>query len=224
MKLLLIPTLVSLLGFSCPGGGQTIEPDLGGDKPITVYFLLGFLDEYRGRSIVEGSALVEKFGCDEQKEAELFLEYLRRLTAEQQIRTEIEVQTRQECLVSYSSREVARFLNSFYRYELSDEVKSIGDDGTYERTANAFTTMEAFPASCRECKLAYLSGAYTRYGVDDSFWFANSQRKAALVAELLRDLGCRNVRIESSEGLIPQSNRVIFEPSPEVAEWLGREW
>jgi hypothetical protein len=224
MKLLLVVFLAALPGLSCYPGQETIEPDLSGDKATTVYFLLGSLDEYRGRQIVEGSAQVERFFCNEQDEAELFLEYLRKLVEEQQLRTRIEVQTRQECLVSYSSREVARFLNSFYRYELTEGMQAIGDDGTYKRTAMVFTTMDVFPQSCRECKLAYLSGAYARYGAGDSFRFANSQRKAVLIADLLRDLGCTSVDIESSEGAIPQTNRVLFDPSPAVEEWFSRDW
>jgi hypothetical protein len=52
--------------------------------------------------------------------------------------------------------------------------------------------------------------------------FANAQQKAALIAALMNDLGCANVHVESTQGLIPQTNTIQFQPTPEVRAWLER--
>jgi hypothetical protein len=54
--------------------------------------------------------------------------------------------------------------------------------------------------------------------------FANSLKKAALISQLLDDLGARDVRVESTVGFIPQTNMVHFTPTPLIAEWLGQTW
>jgi hypothetical protein len=224
VKLFLVPLLIIFTSLSCSGAEETIKPDLKGEKAITVYFLLGFLDEYLGRNIVEGSDRVERFYCNEHDKAELFLKYLRKLTNEQDIKRQIRKETLQKCLISYHSRDVSRFINSFYWFELSDRRRALGDDGEYKRTARAYTSVQVFGQSCRRCKLAYLAGAYSRYGVGNSFRFANSYRKAALVSDLLVEFGCTKVHIESTQGLAPQINQVFFEPSPEIEEWFTRQW
>jgi len=112
-------------------------------------------------------------------------------------------------------------------------------DGSYRRTANASLGRQLFMRSGhgsgtgnglpdevfhRRRALAYLAGAWLRYRRGSDFGFANTQEKARLVAQLLADLGCRDVRLESTFGSIPQGNMVHFQPTKEVEDWLNRTW
>lgn len=47
---------------------------------------------------------------------------------------------------------------------------------------------------------------------------------AETVANLLSDLGCRNVRVEHTVGLIPGGTFIHFEPTKEVEQWLHKTW
>jgi hypothetical protein len=76
----------------------------------------------------------------------------------------------------------------------------------------------------RRRALAYLAGAWARFRHGPDFMFANAREKATLVAQLLTDLGCRRVRLESTFGLIPQGNAVHFQPTNEVKQWLEKAW
>ena len=150
------------------------------------------------------------------------------LAAEQGFDPAVREETIQRCLVVFYSKPIASRLNSCYRYKMTDQHLAQTPDGTYGRTANPsllasglFTRDEAF---FRRRALAYLAGAWARYGRDNAFVFANAHEKATLVAGLLMNLGCRHVRIESTAGTIPQANRVRFEPTEEVMEWLRKEW
>ena len=89
----------------------------------------------------------------------------------------------------------------------------------------------------REARLAYLAGAYWRFGCGssagaiarsccrspNSFVLFNAKHKAEVIAGLLMELGCEGVRVESTQGLIPQTNSVYFKPTEEVAGWLQWE-
>lgn len=76
----------------------------------------------------------------------------------------------------------------------------------------------------RRRALAYLAGAWVRYGRGSDFVLANAQDKAKLIAQLLTNLGCREVRLESTFGFIPQTNAVHFQPTEEVTQWLQKVW
>ena len=76
----------------------------------------------------------------------------------------------------------------------------------------------------RRRALAYVAGAWVRSGMGPDFAFANSYDKAALIARLLVDLGCRRVSVETMFGGAPQVNHVHFQPTEEVREWLARTW
>ena len=56
--------------------------DLKDGRGVTVFFVLGFLDEYLGRHIVEGDDLVEGFSCNETEKVPAFRRQLERLARE----------------------------------------------------------------------------------------------------------------------------------------------
>lgn len=63
-----------------------------------MFFLLGFLNEYNGRNIVEDSDLIEHFYCNEAAAAETFEAASRRLANEQGIDPQIRREKIQGCL------------------------------------------------------------------------------------------------------------------------------
>ena len=79
-----------------------------------------------------------------------------------------------------------------------------------------YVSASMFPTDRPQLKMAYVRGAYARFGRGNAIWFANAPHKAVVVAGLLRDLACTGVRVESTSGYTPQSNVVHFSPSAEV--------
>jgi hypothetical protein len=231
--------LGSRAGTPGPSGNGRCDFDLTGDKADTVFFVLGALDEYLGRYIVEDGDVVEHFYCNERDTAAAFRRQVAKLASEQRIDTHMREQSVQDCGVTYHSKAVADRLNSCYSYSARTGALVTGDDGTMRRFAEASlgiklfekegsgSTIEAgWPDSVfhRRRALAYLAGAWMRYHRDKDFVFANAQSKAALVAELLNRLGCHAIRIESTIGSIPQANIVHFEPTEEVRTWFAKAW
>jgi hypothetical protein len=223
-----------------PSSDGSCAFDLAGDKADTVFFVLGMLNEYNGRSLMEDGDRVETFYCNEAGKAQLFRRYIGKLAQEQDLDPTVREETIQKCLVVYYSRPIADRLNSCYRYKMTDQVMAHAPDGTYRRTANpSFAGAGLFArgsgrvvsknglsdeAYFRRRALAYLAGAWARYGRGGDFVFANAREKATLVSGLLLNLGCNNIRIEATVGTIPQANFVHFEPTGEVMEWIRKEW
>jgi len=218
-----------------PSSDGSCRFDLTGDKADTVFFVLGMLDEYNGRNLIEDDDRVERFYCNESGASRLFRRYIGTLAAEQGLDSAVRDETIETCLIVYHSTPIASRLNSCYRYTMTDQILAQAPDGTYRRTANPSLRASGLFARVggagsgstdeanRRRALAYLAGAWARYRRDGDFVFANAHDKAALVAALLTDLGCRNLRIESTIGFIPQTNRVRFEATDEVMAWLRKD-
>jgi hypothetical protein len=228
MKRFLLFLAIASVASSCHESVKRGDLDLKGQKGITIFFLLGSLDEYLGRHIIEGGDHVEGFYCSEQDKARIFRKYLEKLVKEQGIKTSITEEKRQECLTLFRSLELTELFNSFYEYKLTSGTTVQDRNGKWKKTATAFVTKSIFDGVGRDCKLAYLSGAYWRYGPGAmsgrSFRFANSYRKVDMIADLLREFGCRNVRVESDRRGIPASNTIAFKPTREVEEWFSKPW
>jgi hypothetical protein len=169
----------------------------------------------------------------------MFRRYLDELARDQGIDPTIRQETTQGCLVSYHSKALTDALNSCYRYTPSGSSWTVASDGTRRWLATGVLNDRLFytgsggtygrdglsdSAFYRTRALAYLSGAWTRYGEDQSFHFANADDKAKRIAQLLVDLGARNIRLESTYGLIPRTNWVHFEPTQQLLDWLQRPW
>jgi hypothetical protein len=201
--------------------------DLENGHGVTVFFILGFLDEYLGRHVVEGDDLVEVFYCNEGEKVIVFRRQLERLAQEQGLKAEIQQETIQRCLTKVRSAPLASALNAMYRKREAPPIEQSGTTdaaGRPRRLETLWADDQLFLGVDRDLKLAYVAGAYARYGTGDSMRFANSQHKVALLAALLKALGCSNVRTESTQGFIPQANTIYFDPSAELRKWLGRVW
>lgn len=212
--------------------------DLSGEKAVTVFRTLGMLSEYLGRDIVEGSDIVEGFGADERPVAEAFGRVGQRLATEQHL--EEPSLDESDGALTFHSRPMTERLNSCYSYDLSSGWRQQGPHGTMVRGTGGALPTESFrrggtvtldPAGgesndtlYRQRALAYVSGAWLRSHRGADFVFANNEKKSARIAGLLHGLGASRVTIESTVGLIPQTNMVHFTPTPLITEWLNQRW
>jgi hypothetical protein len=212
--------------------------DLSGLNEVTVFRTLGMLDEYLGRQIAEDSDLVEQFSESERPVAEAFRRVTTQLATEQGMQPPVLKDTTDH--IYFRSPALAERLNSCYSYTMTGGSLYEGPNGVMLRSTTGTLPTTLFKRSgevrmdpaggisdnvlYRRRALAYVSGAWRRHHRGADLVFANSQKKAALVSELLNDLGARHVTIESTVGLIPQANLVHFTPSPLIAEWLGQAW
>jgi hypothetical protein len=83
-----------------------------------------------------------------------------------------------------------------------------------------YVSASMFPADRPQLKMAYVRGAYARFGRGNAIGFANARHKALVLAARLRDLGCSDIRVESTSGYAPQTNVVHFSPSDDVRRFL----
>jgi hypothetical protein len=205
-------------------GDGACDFDLSGTKAETVFYVLGVLNDYNGRFIVDRGDHVEQLYCNEQALADEFGGRLERLSVEQGLAM-AERQQRQECLTGFRSAEIARRVDSCYQYELTDGMSVAAPNGPGRRHATTgtfnFGLLYGQPGPDRVRALAYLAGAWRRFGNDGAFRFANSSHKAEGIAHLLSALGCTDVSVEHTVGLIPGGWSVKFTPTTEVARRLG---
>lgn len=199
------------LTLACSARAAVPRLELAGVRGESAFFVLGMLQEYLGRHVVEGGDLVERFYCDEADRAATFAAALARFAADQGLDPRVERRIQQECLVSFHSRALADAINSFYDIELTDGVQSVGDDGEYHRTGRGFVSSERVAPHGAPAARAYLAGAYARFGDGDRFRFANAQHKAELVATLLREHGGHRIVVETTWDTIPRATTVHFE-------------
>ncbi len=236
MRRLILATLVPLLLFATSASAQENrnskqENALPGVKAI--YFILGCLDEYMGRAIIEKDADgVASFYSSEVQASQVFEKYLRLLVAEESIHTEIRKEISDGGHISFHSPELYQRINSMYPHSFENSHTMIkphkNPNGPYVRMVEAFISMDVFKGQDKAAKLSYLAGAYARYGFwgyDNRFAFrmTNAAHKIDLIAELLKEFGCSDVSHETSDPkAIPMSHTLKFAASPDVKEIFDR--
>jgi hypothetical protein len=218
-----------------PSSDGTCHFDLTGTHAIRVFFVLGMLNEYLERHIAEDDDLIEAFYPRETKEQDLFARELAALASEQHLDVNVPRSVLEQGHVEFRSVALAERINSCYRYRLSSELLALGADGWYRRTANATLDRRLFlvpgevprqseDAIDRSRALAYVAGAWVRYGASTPtpvFRFANAHKKARLLVELLRGLGCENVCLFTRSDVVPNGNAIYFQPTEELKRWLS---
>jgi len=200
------------------------------DKPAikALFFVLGYLDEYMGRSIVEKNVdIVERFCIADAHTSQLLEKYLKLLVTEEAINTKIRKEISDDGDVLLHSPELYQRVNSMYRYSFENShtwTKTSKDpNGPWVHMVQAFVSKDIFKGQDKAAKLSYLAGAYARYGHWDGnnrFYFstANAGHKIRLIAELLKELGCKDILHETSDpNALPVSNDLIFTASPEIS-------
>lgn len=187
------------------------------DKTAT-FFLLGMLDEYLGRLFYEEYPdRVEYFRS--KRKAKVFTGLLSEHAKLSGTDQAFELRKSRQGGLEVVSQGYAKMLNSYYSFESGEPNWTGAYPG--ERTASASLKLSAFQGADRSTELAFLAGAYCRYGSDHRYRFANSNGRVNLIVELLERVGCKNVRLETIEA-IPYMNTIEFEPTAELDEWLQR--
>jgi hypothetical protein len=221
-----------------PRSSGTCDFDLSGDKEVAVFRMLGMLDESLGRHIAEDSDVVERFYPSEAEIAAVFGHTIERVAREQQL--ESPRTATDDGFTSIRSKALTERINSCYAYEMTNGELFEGPNREMLRSTSASLSQVLFMRSGvttadpaggesdntfrRQRALAYLSGAWRRYQRGADFFFYAKREKAALVGQLLFNLGARQVTIESTLGLIPGGHMVHFTPTGQVREELDKPW
>ena len=180
-----------------------------GPRGVTVYKVLGFLNEYSGRLTLDDDDVVERFYGNERPKAEIFGVLLRELAQQQGISTKvITKEAGQDAAVTFRSPVLARALNRLY-LERQPGGFFDGPRGRIPLT-RLFVSSAMFAGVERQMKLAYISGAYCRYGRANAIGFANAKHKASVLAGLLREVGCKDVQLTSITDRVPNTNIITF--------------
>jgi hypothetical protein len=217
--------LACTIALSCHRALPSRPLDLADGHGARVFFVLGTLDEYTGRHVVEGDDRVEGFYCNESAKVPAFVHQLEQLAREQQLNASIRLEPRQDCLTVVRSAALADALNALYQKRDAPRIEhswTIDASGRKRRNETLWAGPELFRGVTRELKLAYVAGAYARYGQGEVLRFANARQKVALLVALLNELGCSNVRTESTQGFIPQTNTIHFDGCPDVRQSIDR--
>jgi hypothetical protein len=190
-------------------------------SPIAIFAVLGFLNEYAGRRVVQDGDLVESFYANETSQAKRFKQYLKRLIDEYHLDTTLRSEIVEQCIF-FHSLELTRLIDAYYLEHgltgtIPDGTSAYTEGAGFFRNHAGHISAAVFPAEDREARLSYLVGAHERYGEQNSFRFANAFHKVQLVQQLLYDVGCPKVVIVyPNPDRIPAIYRIAFEPTSEL--------
>jgi hypothetical protein len=209
---------LALLLATLPSAAFSSQPPSPDRRPAEpVYEALGFLNEYTGRFVTADSDTVEWFYPAEVDVAEMFRVLLSRVARDHGLPAEVRMSREEGGHTVLLSEALARLLNGMYLERRAREQPD-GSPTVYDlRVSDAmFASVE------RKIKIAYLAGAYRRYGRGNAIGFANAEHKAIVIERLLRDVGCTGVRRESIIGRVPNTNIVRFDRCQPLMDRVGR--
>ena len=200
----------------------------------TIFTVLGFLNEYGNRKIARCKEEVECFYPNEKVVADLFEIYLRRLADEHNLQTEIRREQKDTGHIYFYSEELNDLICSYYvENGLTDldsnEIPKFSDDKGCIHYGNGKIGESIFPAvkhpwrlTAEESdpRLAFLIGAYVRYGEENRFSFSNAYHKARLVEELLVQLGSIWLRFSRNMAGVPTLHEIEFEMTEEMKQYF----
>jgi hypothetical protein len=186
-------------------GGLVTE----GTKGVAVFKVLGFFDEYLGRQTFDGDDRIERFYPGEHAKADRLAALLAVMARQQgivpnMIRKEVDP----DRFVTFRSPVLAPALNRLYLER--------AEVGFFERPEGRIPLIRLnvsaamFAGATREMKIAYISGAYCRHGRSNAIGFANGGHKAVVLTQLLREIGCKDVKHSSITDRVPNTNVVTF--------------
>jgi hypothetical protein len=186
----------------------------------TMYHMLGMLDEYISRGNYWTGRpkpnLVEGFYPGETELADYFEALMLQFRDETPFPFDYSRETGDQGHHRFYSTELSELINSFYK-------GPNGYQGTLYR--------KVFCEASEEDMLAYIEGAYMRYGAsysilnDNYIDMANGTRKIVTIGYVLKTIGCDSVSVyvSSCEGCAPGISLVMFEPNQVVTDRLGIE-
>ena len=194
--------------------------DVSGTRGTAVFWVLGALNEYLGRrTFAGGGEDVETLFCNEDKFVPRFRNMLGRLVREQQLADDLSESTVQGWLVTFHSQALAVRIDQLYRDRRPTGM--FANPGRHELVA-LYVSRDILVTERREHVVAYLAGAYQRFGQGDSIVLANAEHKARLIAEWLAQIGATNVRHETLRETVPNGNVVSFRASPAIRRALSQ--
>jgi hypothetical protein len=178
----------------------------------SMYQLLGMLEEYISRfNYYTGEPhpdRVERFYTSEGDSADYFEELIQEYLQECQVPFEYTRAVGPQGII-FSSTDLSAIVNSFY-IKVTDHI------ATLDRNV--------FCEASEEDMLAYIEGAYMRYGIENEslIEMANAWLIMETVGYVLKELGCSHIAIfdTGATGAAPTVYAVIFEPSELVAHRL----
>lgn len=184
------------------------------------FVVLGMLNEYMGRQIIEGGSTVERFFVDERPLANIFAKYLasygQGLGADLGGISVVHANTGHAYV---ESTEMNTRVNALYRFEFEPDRFMTTPDGRKHRYANVALGIEDFPAkrsmlytsATMDSRFSYLYGVLLRFGQDGMIvQMANASPKIELIERLLEEVGVEWVEHRYTVGGAPTCNRVAF--------------
>ena len=198
----------------------------------TIFVVLGFLGDYMGRIVRQGKNLIEEFYPNEGEIADKFEKHLHDLIAEQSLKTTIKREVGPQGHIAFLSPEIAALLNSYHVFVSKHIYASDGHDmSIYELPYSVFKPLEHNSPTFNEAldeRLSYLAGVYRRFGKGKEIRLANCLTKSENVFRLFQEISarqdqyaCQHVAWKVYPRNIPVGHAIIFEPSEELAKFLG---
>lgn len=174
----------------------------------SLFFILGFLDEYNGRWIIEGDDLVEKVHESDASAGAQLRARLTRLAEEHGIAAP-RVEAAEPGWTELRGAALADLINGYYRPDFAGGITVVPSG---RRAAAAFLPMAAVAGAGEDDKRAFLHGAYARFGAGNRFQFVNARHKAEITGHLLTEMGCPGVTISlTNPGYVPAIFAVTFD-------------
>jgi hypothetical protein len=179
-----------------------------------MYKMLGMLAEYVSRFNVHrvtsrNENLVIYFYPSEKKVAGIFEVLIKQYKKEIKGNFEYSQRTGKQGHIYFYSKKLNKIVNSFHMMK------------------GRFATLNPgiFSDADISSKLAFLEGVYLRFGCDNAniIRMYNALNKVETIGLVLKLLGCKNIYIYSTKGLIPRTFDLVFEPSELVQERLTIE-
>jgi len=208
-----------------------------GQRPVytptidSAFVILGFLDEYRGRDIVQNGDIIEQFHFSQMEVVDAFEEHLHRLVSEHNLTTTVQRMMDANGFIYIISREITDLINTFYGSDFTYEHSILyPDTGTRRRYTirqisysifSPIDTMHLNPEY--DARFSYLLGVYQRYGRDRTITFGNATHKAEIVTRLLQELQCPYVAWKMRQDCVPFLHEIEFEPTAELKILFGLE-
>lgn len=213
-----LAALVALGALAACAPRCRIDPARGSGTLFA--WVLGRLDEYDGRLVLEDDDFLTAIGASE--EADDLVGALHALAREQGLRDDVRVEPREGGGRAVYAHCLGRALNAFSTVRFTRGIKSRGADGAYHRTARVVATPALVAGWTLDARLAYVAGARAARHDGDVILLANAHEKAQLLADSLVLLGATGVHVDSAFG-IPRVDRVRFE-GPAVLREALRHW
>ena len=211
-----------------------------------LFFCLGMLYEYIGRSAIPNGKCIEHFFVQESTKAQIFENRLIQalkdnwMTITFDKRYTAVYESSEMFFVDFISEDITDWLQSYFRLEKSKNLSLVELDGSYTKIpGELFIDQNKIITPTQ--KLSYLRGVFARegfmncYSSKNKFWggftFVNSYNKFQMVFKLLNDLGFAAEIIENAYGpphtktqSIPAYNIINIYSHPRDPEVLQPWW